>query len=216
MKVEILAVTPDAMDIIWTAIRTCKSVYEPEVLFHDKASEKTTEEKLRLIHAIRKAGHDSVFEHVTMTFAISGVSRALLAQLTRHRIGVSYSVQSQRYVKMFAADSVIPASVAVDAETEELYVHAVQNAKGYYEALLNHGVKPEDARMVLPMGTECNMVFSCNLRSFLDIYHKRVAVSGAQWEIKELIQEMADKLKVRMPWVAELLSNKTKEETKNG
>lgn len=41
-------------------------------------------------------GHESVLEHAAFTFRVSGVSRVLLAQLTRHRIA-SYSVQSQRY-----------------------------------------------------------------------------------------------------------------------
>ena len=51
-----------------------------------------------LEHAVG-CGHHSVIEHATFTFLVEGVSRALLAQLTRHRIA-SYSVQSQRYVSM--------------------------------------------------------------------------------------------------------------------
>ncbi|MEG2702372.1 MAG: FAD-dependent thymidylate synthase, partial [Clostridia bacterium] len=42
-------------------------------------------------------GHESVLEHASFTFLAEGVSRVLLAQLTRHRIA-SFSVQSQRYV----------------------------------------------------------------------------------------------------------------------
>ena len=43
------------------------------------------------------SGHRSVLEHVSFTFQAIGISRACLAQLTRHRL-VSFSVESQRYV----------------------------------------------------------------------------------------------------------------------
>lgn len=53
------------------------------------------------------SGHFSPLEHISFTFAITGVSRSLLAQLTRHRIA-SFSVQSQRYVNAKNPDYVVP------------------------------------------------------------------------------------------------------------
>ena len=51
------------------------------------------------LERIMQSGHLSVLEHAVFTFAVEGVSRVLLAQLTRHRIA-SFSVQSQRYVSL--------------------------------------------------------------------------------------------------------------------
>lgn len=49
------------------------------------------------VERVMGMGHESVLEHASFTFLAEGVSRVLLAQLTRHRIA-SFSVQSQRYV----------------------------------------------------------------------------------------------------------------------
>lgn len=53
----------------------------------------------RIVKGCKATGHRSVLEHISFTFEVSGVSRALLAQLSRHR-HISLSVQSQRYVSM--------------------------------------------------------------------------------------------------------------------
>ena len=60
---------------------------------------KTIEEKDQraFVERVMAMGHESVLEHASFTFLVEGVSRVLLAQLTRHRIA-SFSVQSQRYV----------------------------------------------------------------------------------------------------------------------
>ena len=57
------------------------------------------------------SGHESVIEHAVFTFCVTGVSRVLLAQLTRHRLA-SFSVQSQRYTGVNTEDIVRPASFA--------------------------------------------------------------------------------------------------------
>jgi thymidylate synthase (FAD) len=55
-------------------------------------------------------GHESPIEHVCFTFLIEGVSRSLLAQITRHRIA-SFSVKSQRYVKEGQFEYIIPPEI---------------------------------------------------------------------------------------------------------
>ena len=103
----------DAKALALTAIRTCYSAGKPsEILlkegkryFGKKATDggKGTDAD-RLIRMIQSSGHTSTLEGVTFNFAVEGVSRALLAQLTRHRVGFSFSVQSQRYVKFGTND----------------------------------------------------------------------------------------------------------------
>lgn len=208
----------DGQAVALTAIRTCYSANKPSEIvsleggkyFGSKATdgEKGTEAD-RLIRHIIKSGHTSTLEHITFTFALEGVSRALLAQLTRHRVGFSYSVQSQRYVK-FSSDSksggfdyVVPEKVkAKGKEFEEVYESIMQDSQAAYDHLIRLGIPQEDARSVLPQSATCNLVLTVNLRALLDFYAKRGRKnSGAQAEISKLANELKDKVCQVEPWV---------------
>ena len=109
MNIKLLAATPNAKRVAFAAIRSCYSpltAYELYPTEFDKYEAKIVEDENhcqmrdsdRLMRQIVSSGHTSTLEHIVFTFSIEGISRACLAQLTRHRIA-SYSVQSQRYVK---------------------------------------------------------------------------------------------------------------------
>ena len=49
-----------------------------------------------VLKRIIKAGHESVLEHVTLTYSVKGLSRDCLQQLSRHRL-ISQSVESTRH-----------------------------------------------------------------------------------------------------------------------
>ncbi|MGE5577279.1 MAG: FAD-dependent thymidylate synthase [Syntrophothermus sp.] len=209
MKVEILNYTPDFLKTIWCAARTCYSSLTPHELWR---SDPTEEEMLRIARHIFFSQHMSVVEHCVITFAVSGVSRTLLAQYSRHRVGVSLSVQSQRYVsersglngqQIFGA--VVPASIRKSPDALAEYQKQLQDIQRSYDRLCDLGVPKEDARFVLPGGTETNFVTTVNLRSLLDLYQKRVVVPGAQWEIREMVQTMVDLVVDRFPWLEEFL-----------
>ena len=93
-KVTLLAYTPEPEKLVAAAAKLCYSSSSPQTLMDGLTPEKT-ESFLEMLQTI---GHESPIEHVSFTFGIEGVSRSLLAQITRHRIA-SYSVQSQRYVR---------------------------------------------------------------------------------------------------------------------
>ncbi|PFY49085.1 thymidylate synthase (FAD) [Bacillus toyonensis] len=191
-----------------TAIRTCYSPNKPSEIvsleggkyFGAKATDgKEGTEADRLIRHIVKSGHTSTLEHITFTFAIEEVSRALLAQLTRHRVGFSYSVQSQRYVK-FSSDSksggfdyVVPEKVKTKM-AEGIYEEIMRDAQASYDHLIRLGIPQEDARSVLPQSATCNLVLTVNLRALLDFYSKRMKGRGAQQEITVLAEELKSKV----------------------
>ncbi|PEZ63002.1 FAD-dependent thymidylate synthase [Bacillus cereus] len=191
-----------------TAIRTCYSPNKPSEIvsleggkyFGAKATDgKEGTEADRLIRHIVKSGHTSTLEHISFTFAIEGVSRALLAQITRHRVGFSYSVQSQRYVK-FSSDSksggfdyVVPEKVKAKGHEAE-YREMMDEIQGMYDHLISYGVPQEDARSVLPQSATCNLVLTVNLRALLDFYSKRAPKKGAQFEITQLAEELKSKV----------------------
>ena len=78
-------------------------------------------------------GHQSPVEHASFTFGIEGVSRAFLAQITRHRVA-SFSVKSQRYVS--AAESfnyvVPPAIEALGEEAVKKFESQMEQARLWY------------------------------------------------------------------------------------
>lgn len=209
-----------------TAIRTCYSANKPSEIvfleggkyFGSKATdgEKGTETD-RLIRHIVKSGHTSTLEHITFTFALEGVSRALLAQLTRHRVGFSYSVQSQRYVK-FSSDSksegfdyVVPEKVkAKGEEVIRAYENMMKDVQYKYDYLISQGVPQEDARSVLPQSSTCNLVLTVNLRAALDFYAKRMKGKGAQHEITLLAEAIKDKICQVEPWTTAFFGGASK------
>ena len=177
----------------------------------------TIEEKKRtLIGHLLDHGHFGPFEHPQATFAVEGVSRSCMAQLTRHR-HVSFDVQSMRYVAFDEVDPdevregamvVTPPSAtdpdwvgrnqrggAADEEVvekrEQVFRESVVESVEAYQELLDTGMPPEDARFVLPIGTGVNMVFSMNARMLMHVADMRAA-ADSQWEIRELTEEILD------------------------
>ena len=205
--------TQEPLRLIWCAARTCYSPLTPQELWDNHPSQ---EEMLALVRHIFNSRHHSVVEHCSVTYAVSGVSRALLAQYTRHRVGISFSVQSQRYVSersdknggRFGA--VVPPSIAQDPEAAAVYQEVLDQLQQNYDRLARRGIPKEDVRFVLPNGAETNFVTTLNYRSLLDLYQKRVVAPGAQWEIREMVQRMADLLVDREPWLAEFFVHPTR------
>ncbi|MEK3819652.1 FAD-dependent thymidylate synthase [Cytobacillus sp. FSL W8-0315] len=203
----------DGQAIALSAIRTCYSHNKPsEIVKLEGEKYFSTDAKDgeggtdadRLLRHIVKSGHTSTLEHINFTFAIEGVSRSLLAQITRHR-HFSFSVQSQRYVKL-ESDSksggfeyVTPESISKNPKTHAAYDFAMTEIQRIYNELRANGVVAEDARYVLPNAATCNLVLTGNLRSILEFYSKRGA-KQAQWEIRELAELMKSAVIEVEPW----------------
>jgi thymidylate synthase (FAD) len=142
---------------------------------------------------------------LNFTFAIEGVSRALLAQLTRHR-HFSFSVESQRYVRFGSDDKsggfdyVIPRSITEHEEGTKFFEDIMQWTQCWYDELRKMGIPAEDARAVLPNAATCNIVMTGNLRSLLNFYSKRKPGRGAQGEIAELAEKIREEIVKVEPW----------------
>ena len=99
--------------LIYTACRTCYSELEPQEIFRRAVDgEVATGIDAEAHRSVIESGHGSTIEHIVFTFAISGVSRTLSHQLVRHRAGVAFDQQSQRYVKYKGASTMLPATIA--------------------------------------------------------------------------------------------------------
>jgi len=138
------------------------------------------------LRKIMEMGHESVLEHVSFTFLAEGVSRTLLAQLTRHRIA-SFSVQSQRYVSYEKGFGyVIPPSIkALGLQAVAAYEKQMAQMQQWYEDWQRRLADNEDARFVLPGACETRVLMTMNVRELRHFFALRMC-QRAQWEIRTL------------------------------
>jgi thymidylate synthase (FAD) len=194
-KVELLQYTPDPEGTIAMAAKLCYSQANIEDLRNIPA-----EKRAAFIQNLVDMGHLSPIEHASFTFGIEGVSRALLAQVTRHRIA-SFSVQSQRYVnKKYLENTfnyVIPPSIReLGSEFVEKYEQQMLMMQSWYnewnDLLGGMGEKSnEDARFVLPNACETKMIITMNARELIHFFSLRCC-NRAQWEIREMAWKMLE------------------------
>lgn len=155
-----------------------------------------------MAHCI-SSGHTSVTEFCNFTFHIEGVSRALLAQLTRHR-HAGYAVQSQRYVKKDTPAYIIPPSIAKIPAAKEEYCRVMEEIWGHYNKFLSLGIEAEDARYILPNACDTVIEVTMNLRALMNFMNERLCTC-AQWEIRQLARMMRDLIIERFPQLAPYL-----------
>ncbi len=208
VKVWLIAHTPTPEKIVAAAAKQCYSASAGEKLLSGMTDEKAKE----FVHMLSEIGHESPIEHASFTFAIEGVSRSLLAQITRHRIA-SFSVQSQRYVKIDDFNYVTPPDIAGDENARKKYDSIMKTLADSYselsDILYEKHIKElcgdsepdkeqkkkaqkraiEDARYVLPNACEKKMVMTMNARSLQNFFRLRCC-GRAQWEIRELAWQM--------------------------
>ncbi len=187
MKVELLHITPDPE----AHIARCARVS------HRSEERSSPDADRELVRKLISWGHESVLEFASATFLVEGMSRAAANQLTRHRLA-SFVQESQRFVDVRDRGLVRPPSFT-DAQWEEaraLHRRAVE----LYEKLIAEGVAKEDARYVLPIGTETRLVVSANFREWRHIIRLRGS-PAAQWEIRLFARKVLEVLKEHAPTV---------------
>jgi thymidylate synthase (FAD) len=204
-SVELMAITPDAEDVIERACRTCY------LSFHRYDPPKSTED---LILKIIKKRHHSVLEHASATFRIRGGSRVFTHELVRHRL-ISPSQESQRYVcyadkpgrkktkdyEVVVPDTILQAELPGRVKkADDLYMEAIASCYELYEELLDAGVPPEDARYVLPNATVSEIVITANFRELRHFFCVRTN-PRAHWEIRFIALEMLKIMKEKAPIV---------------
>lgn len=197
LRVELLRCTPEPQEAVAMGAKLCYSAAGIEEL--KLGIEARSQDAF--LERLMEFGHLSPIEHASFTFGIEGVSRSLLAQITRHRIA-SFSVKSQRYVSEASAAKeegvfgyIIPPRIEAlgpDAVKEfESQMSQIQVwYDGWVEKLGNSGESTnEDARFVLPNAAETKMMVTMNARELLHFFNLRCC-NRAQWEIRALASEM--------------------------
>ena len=150
----------------------------------------TLDDARDIIRRVLMCGHESVIEHASFCFFVEGVSRSLSHQLVRHRIA-SYTQQSMRYVDLTALERyfIRPKSIAKIDELNEQFDNIMTRCKNAYNFLIERGIPAEDARFVLPIGTQTKIAITMNARELQHFFALRCCLRS-QWEIRELANRM--------------------------
>jgi thymidylate synthase (FAD) len=194
MKVKLLQFTLEPEKVCALAARLCYSSTTIDELFESFDKEKIE----KLLSKVISSGHYSVLEHASFTFGAEGVSRVLLAQLTRHRVA-SFSVQSQRYVKFKdGLEFIVPESIKKNTNLLKKYNDFLSHVEKLYKEFLDTGVLAEDARFIFPNSTATKILFTMNARELRHFFSLRTC-NRAQWEIRELACYMLNLVKKEAP-----------------
>ena len=185
MKVTLIRRTADPAELCGQAAAICTKSGNPSSALRHSVS----------------SGHTSVLEHAVFTFSVEGLSRAALAQLTRHRLA-SFSVESQRYVMVEEPDLVIPQSIRKSSFADEV-MRLSDQMMDLYQRMTEEEIPCEDARYFLPMAVPTRLILTMNARELLHFFSLRCC-NRAQWEIRELADEM---LKICRKECPEIFSN---------
>jgi thymidylate synthase (FAD) len=203
MKVILITSTPDAEKLISAAARLC---YDKIGNIEELVKQECRTEFLDMLEDV---GHTSPFEHASFSFGVEGVSRVLLAQITRHRIGVSFSARSQRYVDHGECEYVVSDILKRYPDAEKIYEEKRRIDLKYYDILKTELIKDitvdedmrhlsmkqieklaqEEARYVIANGAETKFIMTMNIVSLWNLFRKRMCMR-AQIEIRELAWEI--------------------------
>ena len=209
IQVTLLSHSPEPMRSLYMAYRTCYSQLTPRQIVNRIEDDRITDQQMRdFIDERLKTGHASPLEQVSFEFGISGVSRAFSHQFVRHRVGISFEQQSQRYVTYKDGEFpfTVPATVQKAGKTERFQEIMGQIGAGY-EELVEAGVPAEDARFLLPNATNTNFKITVNFQSLLHICDLRLC-TRAQWEFRKVAALLRSEVNKVVPELGRFLQPK--------
>ena len=236
MRIKLIQMTENPIDVMWTAARTCYSVKSPVEMWEELGQDisnmafetyqqggeerdvidgmnEITNKHWNLVKKVLDSGHQSIAEHVYFTFAIEGISRACSHQLVRHRAGIVFSQQSQRYVEIKESlqelrDIREHGGVAKTAGIVEKYFVPNQDGMSslkyaeldclieYRRLIEEERMAPEDARAILPNATKTNITMSVNFRELIHLCNLRLC-KRAQKEIRDLFKLIVKEIEAK-------------------
>ncbi|HLF71160.1 MAG TPA: FAD-dependent thymidylate synthase [Dehalococcoidia bacterium] len=213
IEVKLLDHTRDPIRSLYVAYRTAYSALTPiqiEARIEDERI--TREQMLGFIEKRMETGHASPLEQVYFEFAIAGVTRAFSHQFVRHKMGISFEQQSQRYVTFKGGEFpyTVPESVkraGLDGDLDAEFDRIAQ----LYDKMVASGVPAEDARFVLPNATNTNFKVTINFAEFLHIADLRLC-TRAQWEFRKVVAMMRGEVMRTFPEIGRYLQPKCGEQ----
>ena len=175
------------------------------ISYRSEKGEITNETALKFIKARMKDGHFPILEHGVMSVIFTDVSIGMSRENNRHRI-CSIVERSTRYVDNSVLRVRLPDGVdeneiiGLENGSEMSFKQIVDLMEMGYRGLKKQGWRKEDARQLLPIGTETEEGMTANFRAWRHIIWTRTA-KPAHWEIRGVMLDLLDQVKTRIPVV---------------
>ena len=150
------------------------------------------------VRKIIKLGHESVLEHVQLTFKVI-CDRAIMAELTRHR-HASFTVESTRYVKY--DELKVINQFRNDVIGEALLRKLALQSESFYQDWFDLGATPEQPRSVLPLCLATELYMTANLRELRHILKLRTS-KAAHPQMRTVAGQILEILRDRLPVIVE-------------
>jgi thymidylate synthase (FAD) len=182
----------DVLKHIELAARTC---YKSE----DKI---TTDSASKLLRALLKSGHHSVFEHVGASVRVV-CDRGISHEIVRHRL-CAFSQESTRYANYakdkFGQEITVIRPFFWDAQSDafQTWKKQMESAEKAYLALINGGASAQEARSVLPNSLKTEIVMTANMREWRHIFKLRCAAASHP-QIRQVMLPLLDRFRSDIP-----------------
>ena len=218
MEVKLIDKMGSDLTVVHAARVSFSKISEWETIPHAGPTEGALKyEDERLIKYLAKHGHWTPFGHGSLQFHIKApvfVAR----QLVKHQVGLVWNEVSRRYVNSepeFYTPEVWrgapenkkqgSSDIKIDIDPDD-FVRMYDSAKWMYEHLLEIGVCPEQARMVLPQSMMTEWYWSGTLYAFARVCNLRCK-DDAQLETQMVANQIDELAKEIFPYSWEALRN---------
>lgn len=149
-------------------------------------------------------GHGSIFEHCSVNIIFRNVTRVFTHELVRHRVGMGYSQESLRFVRLDDLDHYQPDGDAYPDLTDKMAELSSWQKEMAEEfgldgmAMVDKKKFTSFMRRVAPMGLCTSIMMTANHRILRHIIKMRTEMS-AEVEIREVFGEVARIVKEKFP-----------------
>ena len=156
----------------------------------------------RLLGMAITSGHESVMEHEKITVRLR-CSVGTYKDLTRHRIGTAFSIESTRYCN-YSKDKFdnqirfIDPIYIREQNTKAIWTKCMETIEENYMKGAAMGMKPDELRLMLPHSTAADVTMTCNIREWRYILKLRTQ-KNVHPEIRQLLIPILLKFKYTMP-----------------
>lgn len=156
----------------------------------------------RLLGMAITSGHESVMEHEKITVRLR-CSVGTYKDLTRHRIGTAFSIESTRWCN-YGKDRFdnqirfIDPIYIREQNTKAIWTKCMETIEENYMKGAAMGMKPDELRLMLPHSTAADVTMTCNIREWRYILKLRTQ-KNVHPEIRQLLIPILLKFKYTMP-----------------
>ena len=186
-----------------------------------KSHDKTTDDgqsALRLLRNLKNAGHDSMFEHYTISMRYL-TNIAAYKDLTRMR-KASFAIESTRWVRYdkdkFGKELTFirPVEIPQDSLKYQVWLNAMEQAEKNYMDMASMGATADELSLMLPQSTAAEVNITTNLRHWEHIFNLR-AVGHSRECVKQIIQPTLELFRREIPIIFDDVYNKMIQEKMN-